>query len=104
MLQQWNLHGCHAITFGMLRAHTLAAADVDTVLQHLLGSCMWKAWFGKIKGKIIDSDWVPRQALTFSIIGLEKLKTQYDQGEAAKALAKDSFTAMTEACKSRREE
>ena len=104
ILQQWNLHGCRAVTFGMLRAHTLASSDIDVLMQILLGANLWKAWFGKMKGTIADSDWVPRQTLTFAAIALERLKTKYDQGEEAKTIAKEGFSAMTEACKRRREE
>ena len=67
---------------------------------------MWKEWFG---------DWVddkrpgaeeliPRQALIYTNLALEKLKESFAQGPEVKEAAKTSYTAMSEASKRRREE
>jgi hypothetical protein len=106
LLQLWNLHGCLPVTFGDFRQHSSAGKDFDLAMVNLLGGPLWKEWFG---------DWVddkrpgaeeliPRQALIYTNLALEKLKASFVQETEVKATAKTSYTAMSEASKRRREE
>ena len=106
LLQLWNLHGCLPVTFGDFRQHSSAGQDFDLAMVNLLGGPLWKEWFGEwVDDKRPGAEeLIPRQALIYTNLALEKLKASFAQGQEVKATAKTSYTAMTEASKRRREE
>jgi hypothetical protein len=106
LLQLWNLHGCLPVTFADFRQHSSAGQDFDLAMVNLLGGPLWKEWFGEwVDDKRPGAEeLIPRQALIYTNLALEKIKASFAQEPEVKAVAKTSYTAMSEASKRRREE
>ena len=64
-------------------------------MQLVLGTKLWDGWFDFIPLPVPDEEIVPRQALTFVSMALERVKNKYDAIEATKAAAAESYAAMT---------
>ena len=94
--------GCQPVTFGDLQAHSKAGADTPALLRHLLGKVLWDGWFDIISEPIQDGEVVPRQALTYVSMALEKWKAKYDAVEQTKTEATKAFAMMTAAVKKRK--
>ena len=102
LLILWNQGGCQPVTFGELQAHSKAGADTPEVLQCLLGKVLWDGWFDILTFPIEDAEVVPRQALTYASMALEKLKAKYVAVEQTKTEAIQAFALMTAAAKKRK--
>ena len=102
LLILWSQGGCQPVTFGELKAHSKAGADTPELLQCLLGKVLWDGWFDIITLPIEDAEVVPRQALAYVSIAIEKLKAKYDAVEQTRTEAVKAFALMTAAAKKRK--
>jgi hypothetical protein len=109
LLERWNLNGCHDVTFGDFRSNAVAQDRFDFLVCELLGKDLWKGWFGEFADTEESTEsrtheFIPRQALVFLNLALQKLQTSYGLSEDAKQTAKKNYAVMSEACKRRRED
>ena len=94
LLLLWAQGGCQPVTFGQLRKHSMAGGEASQLLHFLLGERLWDGWFSLVTVPVQEAEAIPRQALMFAAMALDKLKTQYDAVETTRAAAAASYAAM----------
>jgi hypothetical protein len=109
LLERWNLNGCHEVTFSDFRTHSTVKNRFDSMIYELLGDDLWKGWFGEFTdneegAESRAQEYIPRQALVFVNLALQKLQASYALSEDSRQTAKTSYAAMSEACKRKRED
>ena len=102
MLKLWNEGGCLAFNLGELKGHCKAKEETLTLLRSLLGTKLWDGWFDVVADPFPDEEILPRQAVLYLALALEKLKTRYDAIEATTIAAKESYAIMAATTKKRR--
>ena len=90
------------MTFAELRAHTRAGDHVHNMMKDLLGLQLWDGWFEMIEDIPADSEMVPRQALTYCHIALDRLREKHIVSESVKEAAAQSYALMSAEGKKRR--
>ena len=85
-----------------LKKHSSAGEEAITLVKHLLGSQLWDGWFSRFPEDLPDDQVLPRQALTFVSLALDKIKMSKADSEAAKKPALKAFEEYTENVKRRR--
>ena len=99
----WRQGGCQAVTFGDLKVHSSAGDETAKLMKLLLGERLWDGWFSLLeKDEPDDQVLIPRQALQFVILALEKLKIKHETLQDMKKTAEESYTQITAASKKRR--
>jgi hypothetical protein len=109
LLEDWIMNGQPDVTFCDLRAYSTTGNNFDKLTHELLGAKLWKGWFGVWSEDAESSEargheFIPRQALMYVKLALDKLGAQYVQDEESRKAAKTSYRAMSEASKRRRED
>ena len=90
------------VTFAELRAHSTAGSHVHNLMKDLLGLQLWDGWFEMVADIPDDSEMIPRQALTYCHIALERLREKHKVNEDVKEAATKSYALMSAAGKKRR--
>ena len=103
------MNGQPDVTFGDLRVYSSTGNRFDKLAHELLGARLWKGWFGEWSegseaSEARGHEFLPRQALMYVKLALDKLGAQYVQDEESRKAAKTSYRAMSEASKRRRED
>ena len=94
LLTLWNQGGCLPVTFGDLKAHCLAGEQSAAFMKQLLGPQLWDGWFGLIEESLCDEDYIPRQALTYTHMALQKIQFTVDVVAEHQAAAKVAYEGM----------
>ena len=102
MLILWNIGGCQPVTFEELSAHSLAGEETPRLMKALLGCQLWDGWFSQCGDFPQPHEPVPRQALAFVMLALDKLNSTHQEVSDASQEAQDSYALMTAASKKRR--
>ena len=102
LLQLWIQGGYLPVTFGELRAHSTAGFQVHNLMKDLLGLQLWDGWFEMLADIPDDSEMIPRQALTYCHIALERLREKHKVNEDVKEAATKSYASLSAAGKKRR--
>ena len=96
LLLLWTQGGCQPVTFGELKTYSTAGHDAPSLLWFLLGQKLWDGWFDLLADPVPDFEVIPRQAMTFAAIALDRIKAKYDAVETTRAAAAKAFAKMTE--------
>jgi hypothetical protein len=99
LLNRWRQMGAAVpFTFEEIITYSTAAKDAPTLIKRLLGK-QWGHWF---PDNPQPHTTLPRQAVLSLLFTLERAKEQYDEQEAAKQEAKESYEKLAETSKKRR--
>ena len=63
-------------------------------MKQLPGSQLWDGWFALVEDSLTDEDFIPRQALTFVHMALQKIQFTVDVVAEHHASAKASYEGM----------
>ena len=102
LLIQWAQGGCQVVSFGDLAAYSTAGAQTTPLVQQLLGRDLWLGWFDIATDPPSDFEIIPRQAMTFLALALDKMKLTYEAVEETTRAAKESYATMSAAAEKRR--
>ena len=102
LLLLWNIGGCQPVTFGELAAHSLAGDETPALLKALLGCQLWDGWFSRCGESPPHHEPIPRQALAFVSLALDKLNEQHQDTMDMRQDAQQSYALMTAESKKRR--
>ena len=69
-------------------------AATNALSTCLLGQKLWDGWFDLLVDPIPDFEIIPRQALTFVAMSLDRMKAKYDAVEATKTAAAKSYATF----------
>ena len=94
LLTLWNQGGCQPVTFGDLKAHSLAGEHSAAFMRQLLGTQLWDGWFGLVESTLNDEDYIPRQALSFMHLALQKIQFAVGVLAEQQAAAKTAYEDM----------
>ena len=94
LLTLWNQGGCQPVTFGDLKAHSLAGEHSAAFMKLLLGTQLWDGWFGLVENMLSDEDFIPRQALLFVHLALQKISFAVELLAEQQAAARTAYEDM----------